>query len=198
MQLPGGTGTVNFIGSIGRNIRLGNQTFSTTSPNLTLPNIIINNTNSSYGAYEYDYWNGNSTWSINNLTINSGCYFQTNNWQVNVAGNIINNGTIFVNGNWTSALINLNGTSQQTISGSGSWQQINSNAGLGIFPGLQISNTYGTAPQVLLNQSFALQNNLVLTSGSLSTTNNSKLTIGVGTGAYTMTTQVFAVPSPPQ
>ena len=136
---------------------------------------------------------GNSTaFFINNLTINSGYFGLTGfNCNLYVYGNITNNGVIYADGGWTGDMMNLIGANPQTISGSGTWNQINTNPGTNIFPGLTINNTYwnGTSPAVLLNQNMGLQNTLNLTNGILGGTGT--LTLGNGTG-YTLTTNISA------
>src|SRR5581483_8966185 len=97
---------------------------------------------------------------------------------------IVNNGNIIASGGNTSALIDMNGVSAQTISGSGLWAQITTNAGNNRFPGLQINNTSGANPAVSLNQNLALQSQLILTKGILGGTG--ALTEGIGAGTITM------------
>src|SRR5207342_3427461 len=116
-----------------------------------LSNLISSETNSTTGL------SLSVTTNLGSLTVNPGCYFQTGNFTVNVARDVTNNGTIFTSGGNTSALMVMNGSSAaQTISGSGVWNQITTNAGTNRFPGLTINNTSGQNPAVNLNQSFAL------------------------------------------
>ena len=142
LDASGSTSTLTFSGNIEQYIEFGNQVFSNV---LTLPNVVVNNTNNTYGTQLTYQLNGNNygainggTWSINNLTVNSGAYFEVgyngNGVYLNVAGNISNAGTIFAQGNNTYALITMNGTSQQSITGLGDWEQrTTSPTGVGMF-----------------------------------------------------------------
>jgi len=73
-------------------------------------------------------------------------------------------------------IINMMGSSQQTVSGTGVWKQISQNAGTGVFPGFSINNSAGVVFSG--SQSFAVTTALYLTSGTLSTTNSNILTLG--------------------
>src|SRR6185436_17791272 len=91
------------------------------------------------------------------------------------------------------AIVTLNGTTQQTISGSGVWSMTNNNtlttiSGIGRFPGLTVNNTSGANPAIFINQSFALQNVLNLTNGIVGGTGT--LTLGDGVYGQMLTTNV--------
>ncbi|MBP7496410.1 MAG: hypothetical protein KA792_01935, partial [Bacteroidales bacterium] len=179
---------LHFIGWGQQNINLGNQTFSSV---ITTPDIEISN--NFYNATISCAATTTAIGYVKELKINTGSYLQIGNFNLFVASNLINNGLIFASGANTSAMITMNGTAAQTISGSGSWSQIVTNPGVGVFPGLQIFNTSGANPAVALNQSLALQNNLLLSAGKLGgtgllTLGNSTaniLTVNVGVSAGT-------------
>lgn len=165
---------LSFIGT-SQAISMGNQTFSSV---VTTPDVEIYST-STTGA------NFNTTAAaVNNLTIAQNAYMQVIGVTVSVAGNIDNNGILFSDGANTGSLINMNGTSAQTIQSSlstGSWNQTGTNIGVNRFPGLTINNAAG----VVLNQNIALQTTLNLTSGILS--GSGTLTLGVAAGIITTT-----------
>ncbi len=158
----------------GQNLTFGNQTFSSV---VTAPDIEVSNTYSPTGV------SLQAAGSVRNVIVNSSSYLQFANATLNVAGNITNNGTIFVNGGNTSASVTMNGTSAQTISGTGTWLQVGTNAAVGVFPGLIINNSSG----VVLNQNLGLQNTLTLTNGVLSSSNASTLYLGNIAGTLTTT-----------
>ncbi|MEP7170429.1 MAG: hypothetical protein ABI855_13745, partial [Bacteroidota bacterium] len=166
--------TLNFNGNVGQSFSVGTYTSS------LLSNLISSETYSPTGL------SLSTTINLGSLTINPGCFMQTGNFTVNVARDITNNGTLLTSGGNTSALIVMNGSSAaQTISGSGTWNQITTNPGTNRFPGLTINNTSGQNPAVNLNQSFALQTAFNLTNGVLDGTGT--LIYGIGTGIFTMT-----------
>jgi len=61
------------------------------------------------------------------------------------------------------------GSSQQTVSGTGVWKQISQNAGTGVFPGFSINNSAGVVFSG--SQSFAVTTACIYI-GTLSTTNS--------------------------
>jgi hypothetical protein len=122
-----------------------------------------------------------------NLTTESGTYNgvvyygsnsgNTGIGEINVGGNIVNNGAISKNqgGSPGTFLINFNGTSPQTFTG-------NSPVALaGVVGDVKISNSNG----VTLNSPLTLNDNwrLNLSSGNLYTTSTNLLRVGSGTGA---------------
>ena len=113
-----------------------------------------------------------------NLTINSGCYLNDVSHSINVAGNIVNSGTHTSQANGG---IILNGTTNQTIGGSGN----------GIFGNLAVNKTGGTA-SLIANQN--ITGNLRLANGLLDV-NTYNLVLGSGSNVYdalTGTTAVFS------
>lgn len=177
---------LSFVGNTLQTISFGNQTFGGV---ITAPDLEINNTFSGNGVSGGQ--NVSTTGTVKNISVLAGSYLQIGALTLNVVGNITNNGTIMANGTSTTALINMNGTSAQSISGSGTYLQYTTNPGNGVFPGLQIFNTSGATPAVSLNQNLALQNQLFLYQGSLGgsgtlTLGNasvSALTVNIGNGA---------------
>ena len=180
-------------------IVFGNQTFGGV---ITTPDLDISNTVTGYSGGAYTA----STGYVRDLIVEpSGNFYvyngNTSAVSFNVARNITNNGTIYVDvvgtPNYAScAIITLNGTGLQTISGSGVWAMTANNtnspiAGVGRFPGLTINNTSGLNPAVLITapQSIALQNTLNLTNGILGGTGT--LTLGDGVSGQTLNTNVL-------
>jgi hypothetical protein len=139
--------TLHFNGAAAQTLTGGSYTGSHIS------NVISSNTHASGLNL-----NLNAANSIGNLTVNSGASLQIANVVLNVKGNISNNGTFFTNGANSTTQLNINGTSQQTISGSGSFSQVTTNAGAGRFPRLTVDNASG----LVLNQDITLQNALNL------------------------------------
>jgi len=93
-----------------------------------------------------------------------------NSYNLNLKGNLINTGTINSDDAVNSSLT-FNGSAQQTISGSGTFQNNN-------IRNLVINNTSLTSPGVDLQFSLSISNAITLTAGSLGTTNASVLTLG--------------------
>jgi hypothetical protein len=170
---------LSFVGNTLQNITFGNQTFASV---ITAPDLDIANTFSGNGASGGQ--NVSATGTVRNVTVFSGSFFQIANLTLNVTGNITNNGTIMANGGNSGALINMNGTTAQTISGTGIYLQYTTNPGTGVFPGLQIFNTSGATPAVSLNQNLTLQNQLNLLQGSLG--GSATLTLGNSAVAQTL------------
>ncbi|MEP7169088.1 MAG: hypothetical protein ABI855_06915, partial [Bacteroidota bacterium] len=158
-------------------IVFGNQTFSAV---VTTPDLEISNPNATSSGVVTS-----GVGSIKNLTVFPGAYFQiSGSFNLNISGDILNSGTIMSDGSITG-LINFNGTSSQTVSGSGVWNQIGSNPGSGLFPGMAFNNTAG----VVINQNIGLTKTLTLTAGAISGTGT--ITLGYGT-ASTMSVSVLA------
>jgi len=172
---------LSFIGNIQQANYLRNQTFAGV---VTTPDVDIYNTlaGTSGGAGFWDIGG-----SINNLTIFSGGNFYAYNGtgNLNIKGDILNNGIIYDDASQTGSIITLNGTALQTISGTGIWQMTGTNGGNGKYTGFAINNTSGLSPSINLNQNIALQNQLFLTSGVLSGTGT--LTFGNAVGTLTCT-----------
>lgn len=104
-----------------------------------------------------------------NLTINSGASVTINSTrQINVSGNLVNNGTLSVSG-----IIQFNGSTAQTISGSGfsSWGTVIVNNSSGATPAL-------TTPSAGLN----VVTQLTLTAGKVNLS-SANLTIGTAVGS---------------
>ncbi len=177
---------LSFVGNTAQNITFGNQTFSAV---ITAPDLDINNTFSGIGASGGQNVSGTGT--VRNVNVLSGGFLQIASITLNVTGNITNNGTIMASGASTTALINMNGATAQTISGTGTYLQHTTNPGAGVFPGLQIFNTSGTTPAVSLNQNLTLQNQLLLLQGSLG--GSGTLTLGNAATAQTFTMNVGVV-----
>src|SRR5262249_30927847 len=126
-------------------------------------------------------------------TVNSGSFMQINNgFNVNVSGNITNNGVIGGAGT-TATTITFNGTTaQQIVSGTtaaSAWLQTGTNGYAYAFPGFIFNNTSGASPSVDIRQNLALTNTLTLTAGSVGSTTGATLTLGIGVQgtAYTLT-----------
>lgn len=165
---------LEFNGNVQQNIVFGNQTFSSV---LTAPDMDINNTSFNVSGASSATISNNGT--VKNLTVNPNSHLQINSFTLTVMGDLVNNGQIFANGANTGAAVMMAGTALQTISGSGAWNQIGTNAGPNRFPGFIMNNTSGADPAVNLNQSFALQSNLTLTAGILK--GSGTLTLGINT-----------------
>jgi hypothetical protein len=155
--------TLHFNGGAAQTLTGGSYTGS------FIANVISNNTHANGLNL-----NVNAANSIGNITVNSGAYLQAANVLLNVKGNIVNNGTFFTNGGNGSTQLAINGSSQQTISGSGSFAQITTNAGAGRFPRMTVDNAAG----LVLNQDITIQNVLNLTIGEIS--GSATLTLGTG------------------
>jgi hypothetical protein len=163
---------LHFVGTTAtQTISFGNQTFtdalpfvpspSVTAPDLEISNIFYNGTTLSGARVT-------GTGSVNNVIINAGAYFGIDNVTLNVRGNLTNSGFIFSSGASTASMFMFNGTAAvQTVGGSGTWNQLATNPGVGVFPGIGINNTFGTLPNVLLNNNLILQNQLMLAAGQL-------------------------------
>jgi hypothetical protein len=168
-----------FIGNAQQNITLNNQVFSTTMtrPDLEISNSFFNGTTTSGATIAAGSTVGGY---VNDVVVNSGAYLQINNaTTLNVFGNVSNNGTIYASGANTTALFAFNGTTVQTVSGTGNWAQIVTYPATGVFPGIAINNSSGTTPNVLFEQNLALQNQLLLWRGQLGGTGS--LTLGNAT-----------------
>ena len=154
----------------------------------------VSNTLPGYSGGAYT----NSVGYVRNVTVESGgnfyLYNQNGNTAFYVSGNINNLGTIYDDIGQTgfvNSILTMNGTGQQTISGTGGVWAITgsgSNVGTNRIPGFEVNNTSGLNPAVLLNQSFAVENNLKLTNGILGGTGT--LTLGIGINGFTLTTTV--------
>ncbi len=93
-------GIITFNGS-------GNQTISRTSTNEVFKNLVISSTGSVTLNRNIDV--------TTSLTLNSGTFdFSASNYTLNLAGNLINNGTVTLA---KRGLFNFNGTTAQTVSG---------------------------------------------------------------------------------
>jgi hypothetical protein len=167
---------LSFVGNTAQTISFGNQTFSSV---ITAPDLDVNNTFSGNGASGGQIVSGTGT--VKNVNVLNGSFLQIGAFTLNVTGNISNNGTIMASGASTAALINMNGTNAQTISGTGTYLQHTTNPGSGVFPGFQIFNTSGATPAVSLNQNLALQNTLNLYQGSIG--GSGTLTLGNSSNA---------------
>lgn len=101
---------------------------------------------------------------------------------LNVAGDIINNGNIDISvGTTTAGVLNLNGTTLQTISGSGSF------GGANVIRNLTINNTNPALPNInWLVNNIKIAYNLTLTNARVNLGGN-KLTFGAGAMPNTMT-----------
>jgi hypothetical protein len=96
---------LHFIGNVYQTIVFGNQTFSSviTAPDVEVSNSFFNGTVANSGATV------TGAGSVNDLLINADAHFQVGNVNLNVLGNITNNGQIFSNGANTSALVTMAG-----------------------------------------------------------------------------------------
>ena len=115
-----------------------------------------------------------ATLNVGTLTINPSRTLTMGAVTLSVSGNITNNGTF--NGDVASSVLNLNGTSLQTISGSGTYTNNR-------IRGLMINNPAG----VDLQQNLTIYTALTLTAGALSSSVKSTFTLGIGS-ASTLTT----------
>lgn len=173
---------LHFIGTNYQTISLGNQTFTIpglTSPDIEISNNFFNNTTSSGASVT-------GTGSVKNVLINASSYLQIGGVNLNVTGDITNNGILFTSGANTASLVTLTGSIAQIIGGSGTWNQIVTNPGVNRFTGLAINNISGANPAVSLNQSFALQNTLTLTNGIL----DGSGTLTLGNGSFSTLTGI--------
>ena len=112
-----------------------------------------------------------------NLTIQGSSMLDlsTNNNSITLAGNFTGTSSAspdFVSGNNTF-----------TFNGSSGSQTISTMAGSETFYGLTLSNTYGTAPQIILSNNINVSNSLVFTSGTAPIVNLSGNTLTLGTSA---------------
>ena len=146
-----------------------------------LGNIILNT-----GAYgngtqitnrHVKFIGGNAYWGGTIDSIYSGSELQLNGLSMYVKGNLVNNGVI--NSAATNSTLILNGTTQQVISGSGSYT-----SGIaGCLLNLNIDNTSGASPSVYLQSPLTIQTAYNLTNGSLNTSGIGILTLGTNTGS---------------
>jgi hypothetical protein len=148
--------------------------------NAPIGTMIVNNSTSSTKTNRYVKLVGATTVS-GVLTINSGVanQFLLNGYALNLAGNIVNSGTFTGDGAGGNTIV-FNGTTQQTVSGSGVFTNSNIN-------NITMNNTSGASPAVDLQKSFSVSNNLTLTNGSLGSTNSSVLTLGRSASSAAMT-----------
>ncbi|MFZ2904901.1 MAG: T9SS type A sorting domain-containing protein [Cyclobacteriaceae bacterium] len=105
-----------------------------------------------------------------NLSIQNTAIFSVGTFSLSVAGNWSNTSTNadpFVQGTQT---VTLNGTAAQTITNTGDAQGTE-------FNNLTINNTFGTAPQVTLNNATIVRGALTLTQGIVSTSTSALLTL---------------------
>jgi hypothetical protein len=144
--------------------------------------IISNTTGTNRHVFLYDgpfYIGGN-------ITINAGTAndLQFNGRSIYTRGNIVNNGIFTTSGAGSS--LYMNGTTSQTISGSG----VFTDGTAGRILNLTINNTSGANPAVDLQNNLAIATNggsLTLTNGVLGSSNGSTMTFGAGVAA-TITT----------
>ncbi|HMG93435.1 MAG TPA: T9SS type A sorting domain-containing protein [Chryseolinea sp.] len=104
-----------------------------------------------------------------NLTIDNGATLTVSSpRQINVSGNLTNNGILTVNGN-----INFNGATPQTIGGSG----------FGSYFRIIVNNTSGATPALTIpSNGLNITTSLVLTSGKVDLS-NANLTVGTTAGS---------------
>src|SRR5581483_3878003 len=95
---------LSFIGTVQQTVSCGNQTFSGVN---TAPDVdVSNNSGTSTGGLNFNNWFSSAVFYIKNLNVLSGGYMQVSaNINVNVSGNLTNNGTIFAPGATTGAII---------------------------------------------------------------------------------------------
>ena len=112
-----------FTGYTQQAMQLGNQVFAgvVTKPDLEVANTYAG---SSGGAYTNLVASPQNTAYFNNVIVDAGGNFYVYNnggTAVYVAGNITNNGVLYTDGTVLTEMLWLNGTTQQTISGTGVW-----------------------------------------------------------------------------
>jgi hypothetical protein len=191
MNITTAAGTYNFTGSTfslgdgvstsagsvdGFDINLGT--------NIASGNIIVNNT-ATNAATRFVRITGASAIG-GNLTITNtgGSDFRLNNNNLNLSGDLINNGT-FTSSGGANSILSMVGTAQQTISGTGAFTD--GNAGR-LFK-LTVNNTSGSNPAVVLQLPVIMGTTgsiLNLTTGSLDSGGTGALTLGIG-AASTLT-----------
>ncbi|UMY65731.1 MULTISPECIES: choice-of-anchor J domain-containing protein [unclassified Flavobacterium] len=115
---------------------------------------------------------------VGNLTVNAGGAFNVYNGtagkSVAVAGNITNNGTIDMSVGSTATALTLNGTTVQTVGGSGSFTA-------NTLRGLTFNNTNAAVPNINWNfNNISIANTLTFTAGKVALGSN-KLTLGINT-----------------
>jgi len=178
-NFQGSQGTFNFQGGTirfgdGVSTLAGNSSgFSifSNNANLTLGNVIVNNPPSYTGTDRlltlYSNIKIGGTFTVNS---GAGNIVQLDNtssagYTMTLLGNLVNNGTI--NGdNYTGSTLNMNGTSQQTISGSGTFNPIRN---------LIINNTSGLTPAINLQAPLTINGTTTFTNGI----------VGIGTNNFT-------------
>ncbi|MCX6248191.1 MAG: hypothetical protein NTW10_10680 [Bacteroidetes bacterium] len=138
--------------------------------NVPIGNVIVNNSPSSVSATRIAKLSG--AFSATNLTINGGTanQFQLNGFVLTLSGNMVNSGTFNGDGSAGNG-ITFNGTTQQVISGTGTFTNNNINT-------ITVNSTSVSSPSVDLQVPLSVSNFLTLTSGTLGTTNSSAFTIG--------------------
>jgi hypothetical protein len=155
--------------------------FSICTNSGVLGNVIVNNPAASTNRMVRLY---GATKIGGNLTINSGAgnIFQLDGmypsqlgFQLTLGGNLINNGTF--NSGFTGSSLVLNGTTQQTLSGAGTYSLIRN---------LTQSNTSLASPAIDEQVNLNVTDGLTLSNGSLGTSNGSVLTLGNSTANATM------------
>jgi len=146
---------------------------------VTLGNVIVNNVPSSIKLTRKVNL-GVSTTIGGNLTINNGTanQFVLNGYMLTAKGNISNSGTFIFDGTSATGLV-FSGTTQQTLSGTGTFSTNINN--------LTINNTSGANPAVDLQIPVSVSNTLNLASGSMGSLNSSGLTIGKSSTSTTFT-----------
>jgi len=105
-----------------------------------------------------------------NLSIQNTAIFSVSTFTLSVAGNWTNSSTNadpFVQGTQT---VTFNGTAAQTITNTGDAQGTE-------FNNLTINNTFGTAPQITLNNATIVRGALTLTQGIVATSTSALLTL---------------------
>jgi hypothetical protein len=112
-----------------------------------------------------------------NLTINANNDFSLNGLNLNLRGNLENNGTF--SSATAASMLSMTGTAAQTISGFGTFTA----SGPGQLLRLTMNNSSGLTPAVDLQVPLTITNSaspgLILSKGSLGTTNSSVLTLGL-------------------
>ena len=166
----GGSSTLDINGTVAQSLVLAGTYTGTLINNLTIDN--------SYATTYSGVTLGTSNINVLNLTVNSGKYFTLGGLNINVSGNLVNNGSIASSA--ANGTITMNGTTGQTISGSGVWTTSTSSI-TGALLNLVINDGGG----VNLNNNLAIQASITLTNGALA--GSGTLTIGAGAAAVTLT-----------
>jgi len=121
---------------------------------------------------------------LGNLTVNAGATFSAYNGTTGksliVGGNLTNDGTIDLSvGTSTTNILTLNGTTVQTVGGSGSYVG-------GVIRNLTFNNTNAATPNINWNASnISIGGNLIFTAGKVALGAANKMTLGTGTATGT-------------